>query len=87
MLQYLVEIGNANGAACRHGDGAGLSSGQNPAVLFPDYVEAVQHLPELLSAGRCNLGEPVEIHIVPVEDGTAQDDEDWTMEEILRNAG
>jgi hypothetical protein len=79
MLQYLVEIGNANGAD--------LNSGQNPAVLFPDYIEAVQHLSELLCAGRCNLGEPVEIHIVPVEDGTAQDDEDWTMEEILRNAG
>jgi hypothetical protein len=85
MPHYLIEIGKQTLTSFQHG-GAGLGLKRDPVALFPGYIEAVQHLSEFLSAHRSTVAEPVEIHIVPVEDGTIPDKE-WTMEEILRNAG
>ena len=85
MLHYIVEIGNVNGTADYHyGNSGGSRADQHQPTDFPGYFEAVQHIAKLLNAG--NVKQPVEIHIVPVQEGAGLDEE-WTIEDILRNAG
>ena len=86
MLHYIVEFGNASGTALYHyGDSSGFKADPQQPTHFPGCLEAVQHIAKLLKAGR-TLKDSVEIHIMPIQEESALDEE-WTIEDILRNAG
>ena len=86
MHEYIVEIDDPNGTTYfREGDHSAFRESEQEATHFKSYVEAVQHIAEILHDGPSRLAEPVQIHIVPVEDPAA--DDDWSIEDILRNAG
>jgi hypothetical protein len=92
MLQYIVEIENPKGTAFYAVDHRIFECDERAATHFDSYVEAVQHIAEFLHNGNSGLSEPVEIHIIPVPErngqasSTTRDDE-WSIEDILRNAG
>ena len=90
MHQYIVEIDNPSGTAFFHeGDRDVFRTSETEATLFTSYAEAVRHIAEVLHDGTGGLDEPVQIHIVPVPElapeGAA--DDEWSIEDILRNAG
>jgi hypothetical protein len=93
MVEYIVEIDNPNGTRFFRADGRDVfRSNERDATRFKSYFEAVQQIAEILHRRGGSLGEPVEIHVLPVPDPGAQtpvaaDDDEWSIEDILRNAG
>ena len=87
MNKYVVQLRNRGETVIsRPGNSGIFAKIANESALFPSCHAAVQHISEILPPDPSEWSEPLEIHIVPAPECAAVDDE-WSIEDILRNAG
>jgi hypothetical protein len=87
MNEYVVEFGSPGDRVFSlTGDSGILAKNADETLVFQSSHTAKDHIGDVLHSYQIELNDPVENHVVPVLECTIPEDE-WSIEDILRNAG
>jgi len=85
MIQYVVQF-DPDTSCIRTGDGSNFVSRGKESQVYQGVYPTVRHIAEVLDSDHVRLNEAVKIQFESTPEITAQDDE-WSIDDILRNAG